>query len=75
MGKLLDALFGPGAPYVPPPDPMEGKMPVGPRKCIWCEGHGVKRNYLDRAGSYEKFHCKDCGGTGNEPREESKNAG
>lgn len=37
-----------------------------PRKCIDCEGHGVKRNYLDRAGSYEKYHCKTCGGTGDE---------
>ena len=32
--------------------------------CLKCEGHGVIRYYLDRAGSYEKYHCRVCGGTG-----------
>jgi hypothetical protein len=38
-----------------------------PRKCLMCEGHGVKRKYLDRAGLYEKSHCESCDGAGNEP--------
>jgi hypothetical protein len=38
--------------------------PQEPKKCLTCEGHGVRRNYLDIAGDYEKYHCPDCGGTG-----------
>lgn len=29
-----------------------------------CEGHGVVRNYIDRVGDYERWHCRDCNGTG-----------
>jgi DnaJ-class molecular chaperone len=36
------------------------------RTCIKCEGHGVLRTYLDRAGMYTKAHCDACGGTGKE---------
>ncbi len=32
--------------------------------CLMCEGRGVVRNYLDRMGDYEKYHCPNCKGTG-----------
>lgn len=32
--------------------------------CLRCEGSGTVRHYLNRAGDYEKWHCPDCGGTG-----------
>ncbi len=32
--------------------------------CLKCEGQGVLRNYLDRMGDYETYHCPVCGGTG-----------
>ncbi len=47
--------------------PMFGKVAVGIKKCLGCEGHGVRRRYIDRAGDYDKYHCQFCGGTGNEP--------
>lgn len=67
LSRILDALLGPDVPAPKPVDPMEGKARVGDKKCLSCEGHGVKRKYIDRAGDYTKYHCPDCDGTGNEP--------
>lgn len=36
------------------------------RACLTCEGHGVRRDYLNRAGDYRTYHCEDCQGTGRE---------
>jgi DnaJ-class molecular chaperone len=41
-------------------------MIMNTRSCLYCEGHGTKRRYLDRAGDYEVYHCKACDGTGSE---------
>lgn len=74
--RLGDAVFGPPmtdeeraarAEEKRRAHPMYGKNQVGHRKCLGCEGHGVRRKYIDRAGDYEKYHCQFCGGTGNEP--------
>lgn len=32
--------------------------------CLRCEGSGVVRYYLNRAGDHEKKHCPECLGTG-----------
>jgi hypothetical protein len=37
--------------------------------CLRCEGHGVIRNYINRAGDYEKEYCPQCKGSGRFPRE------
>lgn len=34
------------------------------RSCLDCEGRGTRRHYIDRAGDFEVYHCKVCGGTG-----------
>lgn len=36
------------------------------RACLKCEGHGVRRDYLNRAGDYTTYHCTECHGTGRE---------
>jgi hypothetical protein len=50
--------------YAPPATPTPGLD----RACLNCEGHGVVRHYLNRAGDYDKSHCPICGGTGKEKR-------
>jgi hypothetical protein len=45
-----------------PPTPTPGME----RSCLHCEGHGVVRHYLNRAGEFDKSHCPICGGTGKE---------
>jgi DnaJ-class molecular chaperone len=32
--------------------------------CLRCEGSGVVRHYINRAGDYEKYHCPQCKGSG-----------
>lgn len=32
--------------------------------CLNCEGTGVLRKYLNRAGEYRARHCPSCEGTG-----------
>ena len=32
--------------------------------CLRCEGTGIVRYYLNRAGDYEKRHCPQCLGQG-----------
>jgi hypothetical protein len=44
----------------PPATPTPGLD----RACLNCEGHGVIRTYLNRAGDYNKSHCPNCAGTG-----------
>jgi hypothetical protein len=44
----------------PPATPTPGLD----RACLNCEGHGVVRHYLNRAGEFDKSHCPNCAGTG-----------
>jgi hypothetical protein len=46
----------------PPATPTPGLD----RACLNCEGHGVVRHYLNRAGEFDKSHCPICDGTGKE---------
>ena len=43
-----------------------GAPPKTQRSCLYCEGHGTVRHYINVAGNYEVEHCSECGGTGKE---------